>query len=81
LQCVADIAEVTIYVGLGVAIPGHEAAKFKSKQDSLHALMVERERSEESFPYLLRAKFFLSVVVSEDGDSVSAVRPQNLSRR
>ncbi len=75
LQCVADIAEVTIYVGLGVAIPGHEAAKFTSKQDSLHALMVERERSEGIFPYLLDAKFFLSVV-SKDGDSVSAVRPQ-----
>jgi hypothetical protein len=38
--------------------------------------MVERERSEESFPYLLHTKFFLSAVVSEDGDNVSAVRPQ-----
>ena len=80
-KCFVDIAEVTINVGLGVAIPCHETAKFTIKQDSLHVLMVERERSEESFPYLLRAKFFLSVVVSEDGDSVSAVRPQNLSRR
>jgi hypothetical protein len=51
LQSVADIAEVAIDVSLGVAIPGHEAAKFASKQDSLHALMVERERSEESVPY------------------------------
>jgi hypothetical protein len=71
-----DISEVTINVGLGVAIPGHKAAKFASKQDSLHALMVERERSEESFPYLLRAKFFLNAVASEDGHSISAVRPQ-----
>ena len=51
LQSVADIAEVAIDVSLGVAIPGHESAKFASKQDSLHALMVERERSEESVPY------------------------------
>ena len=77
LQSVADIAEVAIDVSLGVAIPGHESAKFASKQDSLHALMVERERSEESFPYLLCAKFFLNSVVREDGDSVSAARPQS----
>ena len=69
LQSVADIAEVAIDVSLGVAIPGHESAKFASKQDSLHALMVERERSEEIFPYLLRVKFFWSTVASEDGDS------------
>ena len=77
LQSVADIAEVAIDVSLGVAIPGHEAAKFASKQDSLHALMVERERSEESFPYLLRAKFFSSVVLRENSDHISAVRPQS----
>jgi hypothetical protein len=38
--------------------------------------MVELERSETSFPYLLRAKFFLIAVASKDGDSISAVRPQ-----
>ena len=75
LQSVADIAEVAIDVGLRVAVPGHEAATFASKQDSLHALMVERERSEKSVPYLLRAKFFSSSVVRENSDSVSAVRP------
>jgi hypothetical protein len=31
LQSIADIAEVAIDVSLGVAIPGHEAAKFASK--------------------------------------------------
>ncbi len=77
MQSVADIAEVAIDVSLGVAIPGHEAAKFASKQDSLHALMVEWERSEESVPYLLRAKFFSSAVLGENGDSVSAGRPQS----
>jgi hypothetical protein len=39
--------------------------------------MVERERSEESVPYLLRAKFFLNAVLGEDGNSVSAARPQS----
>jgi len=77
LQSIADIAEVAIDVSLGVAIPGHEAAKFASKQDSLHALMVEREHSEERVPYLLSAKFFWSDVLGEDGDSVSAARPQS----
>jgi hypothetical protein len=33
---------VAIDVSLGLAIPGHEAAKFASKQDSLHAIVVER---------------------------------------
>ena len=46
LQSVADIAEVAIDIGLGVAIPGHEAAKFTRKQDSLHALVIKRERSQ-----------------------------------
>ncbi len=41
-QSVADIAEVAIDVSLGLAIPSHEAAKFASKQDSLHAIVVER---------------------------------------
>jgi len=36
-----------------MTIPGHETAKFASKQDSLHALMVDRERGEESSPLLL----------------------------
>jgi hypothetical protein len=50
LQSVADIVKVEINVGLGVAIPGHESAKFASKQNSLHALMVERDRIEKSVP-------------------------------
>ena len=45
-QSVADIAEVAIDIGLGVAILGHEAAKFTRKQDSLHALVIKRERSQ-----------------------------------
>ncbi len=61
-------------VSLGVTIPGHESAKLPSKQDSLHALMVERECSEESVPYILCAKFFSSVVLGENGDSISALR-------
>jgi hypothetical protein len=80
LQSVVDIAEVAIDVSLGVPSQAmrrlNSRASFASKQDSLHALMVEWERSEESFPYLLSAKFFWSAVVREDGDIVSAARPQ-----
>ena len=78
LQSVADIAEVAIDVSLGLAIPSHEAAKFASKQDSLHALVIERERREQSFPYLLATKFCANDVFGEDGEGVSAVRPQFL---
>jgi len=77
-QSVADIAEVAVDVSLGVAIPGHEAAKFASKQDSLHALVVERERREQSFPYLLATEFCANAVFREDGEGVSAGRPQCL---
>jgi hypothetical protein len=59
-------------------IPGHEAAKFANKQDSLHALVIERERREQSFPYLLATKFCANDVFGEDGEGVSAVRPQFL---
>ena len=56
LQSVSDITEVAIDVSLGVAIPGHEAAKFASKQNSLHVLMVERERSEKRGCICARSK-------------------------
>ena len=39
--------------------------------------MVERERSEESVPFVLCAEFFSSAVLGENGDSVSAGRPQS----
>ena len=77
-QSVADIDEVAIDVGLGVAIPGHEEAKFASKQDSLHALVVERECREQSFPYLLATEFCANTGFGEDGEGVSAGRPQCL---
>ena len=69
---------MAIDIGLGVAIPGHEAAKFTSKQDSLHALVVEWERSEQIFPYLLATQFCANTVFGEDGEVVSAGVPQCL---
>jgi hypothetical protein len=77
-QSVADIAEVEIDVGLGVAIPGHEVAKFTRKQDSLHELVVEREHREQSFPYLLATQFCANAVFGEYGEGVSAGVPQCL---
>ncbi len=71
---------MAIDVGLGVAIPGHEVAKFKftRKQNSLHAVVVERERREQSFPYLLATQFCANAVFGECGEGVSAGVPQCL---
>ena len=53
----ADVADFTEVGGvdsvLGVAIPGHKASDLTGKEDSLHVLVLERESSEKSFPYLL----------------------------
>ena len=56
---------MSIYIGLGMAIPGHEAANFTRKQDSLHALVVKRERSKQSLPYLLATQFCAGTVFGE----------------
>jgi hypothetical protein len=69
---------MSIYIGLGMAIPGHEAANFTRKQDSLHALVVKRERSKQSLPYLLATQFCAGTVFGEDGEGVSAGVPQCL---
>ena len=75
IQSVTDIAEVSIDIGLGVTIPGHEAAKFTRKQDSLHGLVVKREHSEQSFPYLLATQFCAGTVFGKDGEGIGAVMP------
>ena len=72
---ITDIAEMAIDIGLGSAVPSHKVAKFSRKQDSLHALVVERECSEQSFPYLLATQFCACTVFGEDGEGIGAVMP------
>ena len=55
-----------------------ELAKFGRKQDSLHALVVKRECSEQSFPYLLSTECCAGTVFGEDGEGISAVMPEGL---
>jgi hypothetical protein len=69
---------MAIDIGLGVAVPDHEAAKFTRKQDSLHALVGKWERSKQSLPYLLATQFCAGTVFGEDGKGVGAVVPQCL---
>jgi len=40
--------------------------------------VIDRERREQSFPYLLATKFCANAVLGEDGEGVCAVRPQCL---
>jgi hypothetical protein len=40
--------------------------------------VVERERSEQSFPYLLATQFCAGTVFGEDGEGIGAVMPQGL---
>jgi hypothetical protein len=40
--------------------------------------VVERERREQSFPYLLATEFCANTVFGEDGEGASAGRPQCL---
>jgi hypothetical protein len=40
--------------------------------------VVERECSEQSFPYLLATQFFAGTVFGEDGEGIGAVMPQGL---
>jgi hypothetical protein len=47
---IADFAEVGVNSVLGVAIPGHETSDLTGKEDSLHALVLEGESGEKSFP-------------------------------
>jgi hypothetical protein len=67
---------MAIDIGLGMAVPGHEVAKFTRKQDSLHGLVVKREHSEQSFPYRLATQLCANTVFGEDGEGVSAGVPQ-----
>ena len=64
---------MAIDISLGAAVPSHKVAKFCRKQDSLHALVVERECSEQSFPYLLATQFCAGTVFGEDGEGIGAV--------
>jgi hypothetical protein len=78
LQSVRDIAKMTIDVGLGTAVPGHKVAIFGRKQDSLHALVVKWECSEQSFPYLLATEFCVGTVFGEHDEGIGAVTPKGL---
>ncbi len=69
---------MAIDVGLGVAVPGHKAAKFFRNQDSLHALVVKLERSKQSLPYLLATQFCAGTVFGEDSEGVGVVMTQCL---
>ena len=44
----------------------------------MHALVVKRERSKQSLPYLLATQFSAGTVFGEDSKGVSAVVPQCL---
>ncbi len=48
---------------------------FEGKQNSLHALVVERESSQEGFPYLLGTQRLGGAVVVEDLDRVGERGP------
>jgi hypothetical protein len=73
---IADFTEVGVDSVLGVAIPVHEASDLTGKKDSLHALVLERESSEKSFPYLLIAQKLGRAVLVKNGVGVGELGPQ-----
>jgi hypothetical protein len=55
-HCVVELgdrSEMMVDCALGVSIPANHASNFTSKQNSLHARVVQRESSKKGFPYLL----------------------------
>jgi hypothetical protein len=63
---------------LGIAIPGHKASDLTGKKDSLHALVLEGESCEKSFPYsyLLIAQKLGRPVLVKNGVGVGELGPQ-----
>jgi hypothetical protein len=67
---IADFTEVGVDSVLGVAIPGHKVSYLTGKEDSLHALVLERESSQKTFPYLLSAQKLGRAVLVKNGVDV-----------
>ena len=61
-----------------LSIPSHHAGDFAGEQNSLHALVVKRESSEKSFPYLLGAQLLRRAVGVEHFQRVSKRGPEIL---
>jgi hypothetical protein len=74
--CLIDFTEVGVDSVLGIAIPGHKASDLTGKKDSLHALVLERESSEKSFPYLLSAQKLGRAVLVKNGVGVGELGPK-----
>ena len=62
---IADFTEVGVDSVLGAAIPGYKESDLTGKKDSLHALVLERESSEKSFPHLLTAQSWIGLCWSK----------------
>jgi hypothetical protein len=73
---IAYFAEVGVNSVLGVAIPGHEASNLTGKEDSLHALMLEGESGQKSFPHLLSTQKLGRAVLVKNGVGVGKLGPQ-----
>jgi hypothetical protein len=73
---IADFAEVGFNSVLGVSIPGHEASDLTGKEDSLHVIVLEGERGEKSFPYLLSTQKLGRAVLVKNGVGVGKLGPQ-----
>jgi hypothetical protein len=71
-----DRGEVKINSPRVVSIPANHASKFTSKQSSLHALVVKRESSKKSFPYLLCTKWLRGVASLERFEGISERGPE-----
>jgi hypothetical protein len=71
---IADFAKVGVNSVLGVTIPGHETSDLTGNEDSLHALVLEGERGQKSFPYH-RTKLGRAVFV-KNGVGVRKIGPQ-----
>ncbi len=72
----ADFSKMVVDIVLGVAVPCHEASNLASKKDSLHALVLERERLEKGFTYLLKAQKLCRAVFVTNGVGVEELGPQ-----
>jgi hypothetical protein len=72
---IADFAEVGVNGVLGVAIPGHEASYLTGKEDSLHALVLQGENGQKSFPYPLTTQKLGRAVLVKNGIGVGKLGP------
>jgi hypothetical protein len=73
-----DRGEMTVDIAFGVSIPAHHAGDFAGDQNSLHALVINRESSEKGFPYLLGTQLLGRSVGVENFHRVSERGPEIL---